>query len=259
MLPVNKPAKQRLANHRAQASPQNPETAGKPAGNTQTMQSVQDETPSHRQLASLMVGLTGGIACGKSHATRAFSELGAHIIDADAIAHELIQYKSPAYQEIVDCFGPEILDLGAEINRKKLGSIIFHNAVSRERLNAILHPKIIEEENRRSKQIQEQCGSSIIIVDAALMIEAGYHTRFDKLVVVHCKPELQLHRLMSRDSLDYEDAQARVDSQMPIAQKLKLADYIIETSGTYRQTRFQIDTIHGLLVRDLLAKIKPSG
>ena len=89
------------------------------------------------------------------------------------------------------------------------------------------------------------------------MIEGGYHSRFDKLIVVHCRPELQLHRLMSRDGLDLEDAQARIASQMAISEKLKLADYIIETSGTYRQTRFQIATIHGLLVRDLLAKGSP--
>ena len=221
------------------------------------MQSASEEAFPNPPATSLMVGLTGGIACGKSHATRAFGELGAYIIDADAIAHELIHSEGPAYKEIVDCFGPGILDAVQEIDRKKLGAIIFHDAGSRRKLNSILHPRIIEEEGRRSAEIQSQCGNCIIIVDAALMIETGYHTRFDKLVVVHCKPELQLHRLMSRDGLDFEDAQARIDAQMPISEKLKLADYIIETSGTYRQTRFQIVTIHGLLIRDLLAKDSP--
>jgi dephospho-CoA kinase len=222
------------------------------------MQTAPEEASALTQDCALMVGLTGGIACGKSHATRAFGELGAHIIDADALAHELIHSQSPAYREIVDTFGTGILTENEEIDRKRLGAIIFRDEAARQKLNAILHPKIIEEEARRSAEIQSQYGSCIIIVDAALMIEAGYYRRFDKLIVVHCKPELQIHRLMCRDGLDHEAAQARIASQMPVVQKLKLADYIIETSGTYRQTRSKVVTIHGLLIRDLLSKGMPS-
>lgn len=223
------------------------------------MRSMEQESGTEFPELALLVGLTGGIACGKSHANRVFGELGAYVIDADALAHELIHREFEAYHEILAAFGPEVLDSSGEIDRKKLGVIVFSDPQARKRLNAILHPRIIEEENRRSTELQSQFGSCIIIVDAALMIEGGYHSRFDKLVVVHCKPELQLHRLMTRDGLAFEDAQARIESQMPIAEKLKLADYILETSGTYRQTRAQIINIHGLLVRDLRTKNTPTA
>src|SRR3990172_1820089 len=152
------------------------------------------QVPARLPVPVLLVGLTGGIACGKSHATKVLAELGAHILDADLIAHELVRSGHPAYAEIVERFGREILDTDGEIDRKRLGKIIFADPAARQSLNAIVHPRVIEEEARRSAGIVSQVGSCLLIVDAALMIEVGYHKRFEKLVVVHCRPEVQLHR-----------------------------------------------------------------
>lgn len=207
----------------------------------------------------LMVGLTGGIACGKSHSTKVFAELGAYVIDADEIAHDVIRSGQPAYEEIVAHFGRDILDPSGEIDRRRLGAIIFSDPASRQKLNSIVHPRVIEQEAYRSGEIIGRVGNCIIIVDAALMVEAHYHTRFDKLVVVHCKPELQLHRLVTRDGLSYQEAEQRISTQMPLSEKLKLANYVIETSGTYRQSRAQIAAIYALLVEALLAKAAAGG
>jgi dephospho-CoA kinase len=222
------------------------------------MQDAKSQTQSLGGTLSLLVGLTGGIACGKSNATRVFAELGAHVLDADQIAHEAIRAGQPAFTEIVDYFGRDITNADGEIDRKRLGKIIFSDVGAREKLNAIVHPRVIAEQERLSEDITARCGSCIIIVDAALMIEAGSYKRFEKLIVVHCKPELQLHRLMVRDGLTLAEAQERIATQMPLSEKLKLASYVVETSGTYRQTRSQIVAIHNMLLQTLFLKMSSS-
>jgi dephospho-CoA kinase len=200
----------------------------------------------------LHVGLTGNIASGKSSAAMMFAELGAHIIDADAVAHDLLSSGPEVCKKIVDAFGPEVLAPGGEIDRKALGRIVFFNPGKRLLLNSLIHPEIHAEILRRIFALEQSWQDGIIVVDAALMVETGRHTIYDCLIVVTCDPALQIARLMQRDGLDEKDAQARILSQMPIEEKLKIADYTIDASGTLRQTRKQVEAIYrDLLIREI--------
>jgi dephospho-CoA kinase len=192
----------------------------------------------------LHVGLTGNIATGKSYAASAFSVLGADIIDADRVAHEVLAFGTPAYFKIVDAFGEQILGGSREIDRKKLGQIVFSDATKRSTLNALTHPEVGAEIQRRISSLEQSSSSGIIIVDAALMVETGGYKIYDCLIVAACDPSLQVSRIMSRDGLTEAEARARMAAQMPIEEKLKLADYAINTSGTFAQTDDQVKAIY---------------
>jgi dephospho-CoA kinase len=196
----------------------------------------------------LRVGLTGNIASGKSHATQVFAELGAHIIDADVIAHGLLAPGTSTYDGVVAAFGEQILNPDATINRRKLGAIVFQDDAKRRELNSLVHPEVRAEVLRRIGELEDSGQNGIIIIDAALMVESGFFRTFDRLIVVHCSPSLQLSRIVNRDGLTLAQARARMAAQMPVEEKIKHAHYTIETSGTFRQTREQIESIY----RDLL-------
>jgi len=205
--------------------------------------------------AMLHVGLTGNIASGKSQAALLFAELGAHIIDADVVVHELLASGTKTYLKIVDAFGEQILNAEREIDRKKLGQIIFFDAEKRALLNQLTHHDVGVKILRRIFDFEQSSSRGIVIVDAALMVETGGYKMYDRLIVVTCDQSLQVARLMSRDQLSEKEARARMNSQMPIEEKLKLADYTIETSGTLRQTRDQVEAIHrDLLIQELRLK-----
>ena len=198
----------------------------------------------------LQVGLTGNIASGKSHTSSVFAELGAHIIDADIIAHELFAPGTSTYTNVVQAFGSRILAADSTINRKILGEIVFHQPEQRLMLNALVHPDVVEEVMRRTFELAKQGFDGIVIVDAALMVESGFYKTQDRLIVVTCDPALQLARVMSRCGLNAEEARLRIEAQMPVADKIRLADYTIDTSGTYAGTREQIERIY----RDLIVQ-----
>jgi len=198
--------------------------------------------------AVLQVGLTGNIASGKSNAARVFAELGARIIDADRIAHEIMSPGHRVYDKVVEAFGGEILRPDGTIDRRILGRIVFSREEKRLLLNSLVHPGVLVEVQRRMAAAAEENARAIIIVDAALMIETGYYRLHDCLVVVACQPGLQLSRLMNRDGLTLEEARARIASQMPVEEKLARADYKIDASGTLRETRKQIEAIYRELV-----------
>jgi dephospho-CoA kinase len=203
----------------------------------------------------LHVGLTGNIASGKSHAALLFAELGAHVIDADIVVHELLAAGTKTYKKIVDAFGLEILAQDRQIDRRRLGQIIFSSPDKRTVLNSLTHPDVSAEILRRIFQLERSFPGGVVIIEGALIIEAGGHKMYDRLVVVTCNPSLQISRLMSRDGLTREEAEARMASQMPIEEKLKLADYTIDTSGTLRQTQDQVEAIYrDLLVQELRFK-----
>jgi len=205
--------------------------------------------------AMLHVGLTGNIASGKSRTALLFAELGAHIIDADLIVHELLASNSKTYSKIVEAFGEQILDEAREIDRKKLGQIIFFDTEKRLQLNQLTHHDVGVEMLRRIFELEHEFSRGIVIVDAALMVETGGYKMYDRLIVVTCDPALQLSRLMGRDHLSEKDARARMNSQMPIEEKLKLADYTVDTSGTLKQTRDQVEAIwRDLLIQELRSK-----
>jgi dephospho-CoA kinase len=196
----------------------------------------------------LHAGLTGNIASGKSHAALMFAELGAHTIDADLVVRDLFAVGSKTYQKVVDVFGEQILGPEAAIDRNRLGRIVFSDPEKRLLLNRITHPDVGGEIVGRIFDLEQSFSSGIIIVDAALLIETGSYKMYDRLIVVHCDPALQISRLISRDGLTEEEARARMFSQMPIEEKLKHADYRIDNSGTLKQTREQVEDIY----RDLL-------
>jgi dephospho-CoA kinase len=206
-------------------------------------------------LPMLHVGLTGNIASGKSQAALMFAELGAYIIDADRIAHQLLSVGTGTYQKIIKAFGNQILSTDREIDRKRLGQIVFSDKEKRELLNRLTHQGVGAEILRRIFELERAFSCGIIIVDAALMVETGSYKMYHRLIVVTCDPSLQLSRLMNRDQLSEEAALARMSSQLPIEQKLRLADYTIDTSGTLKQVRDQVEAIHrDLMVQELRLK-----
>lgn len=199
----------------------------------------------------LKVGLTGGIACGKSYTLKEFQKLGVYGIDSDEIAHQVISPHGPAFADVVEAFGESVLDAGGRINRKALGSIVFSNPEAREKLNAIVHPHIFAEEDRLLAALESDLSNvrpGIAMVDAALTIETGSYKRYDRLIVVYCHPEIQLRRLMFRDGCTEEEALARMQSQMPVMEKLKFADFVIDNSGKLSNTAEQIQQTYAELV-----------
>jgi len=192
----------------------------------------------------LKIGLTGGIATGKSYVLSVLSELGCEVIDADAVAHRAIEQGRPAYFDIIDHFGRDILNEDGSINRAALGAIVFTNKSARERLNEIVHPRVYEAQAEWFEDVARRDPDAIAVVDAALMIETGSYRRFDKVIIVHCNPELQLRRLIERNGFTREQAQARISAQAPFEEKLKYADYSIDTSNGFEDTRRQVEKVY---------------
>ena len=183
----------------------------------------------------LVVGLTGGLASGKSVASKTLRDLGLPIIDADLIAREMVKPNEAGYRDIVDHFGKGILNPDRTINRRKLAKIIFSDSKERERLNSLLHPRIVKEIKRTIENFKEK-GEGMVIVDAALLIAAGQLPLVDKLIVVIVSERLQIKRLAQRDHLTEKEARERIATQMPLSEKMKLADYVINNSRSVKKT-----------------------
>ncbi len=183
----------------------------------------------------LVVGLTGGIASGKSVVSKTLKEFGLPIIDADLIAREIVRPNEVSYKNIVDHFGKGILNPDQTINRRKMAKIVFGDAKERERLNSILHPRIVEKIKRRIEDFKKR-EEKIVILDAALLVEAGELSLADKLIVVNTRPKIQIKRLVQRDHLTKKEARERIATQMPLSEKVKLADYVIDNSGSVTKT-----------------------
>lgn len=176
----------------------------------------------------MLIGLTGGIASGKSLVAEELKRLGAYLIDADEIAREVVQPDFPAYKEIVKEFGEKILNPDKTINRKMLGQIIFSDTKLRKKLEQITHPGILSEIDKRIAAIKNKKPDATIVVDAALLIEVGLHKKMDKVIVVYADEKTQMDRLMKRDGITMDDAKNRISAQMPLREKRKYADFVIE-------------------------------
>jgi dephospho-CoA kinase len=197
----------------------------------------------------LKVGLTGSIGVGKSFVTSVFAELGCHVLDADQTAREVVLPNSAGLRAVAQAFGGEILTAEGGLDRQRLGALVFGNEQLRQRLNAILHPFIIARQDEILRGWEKDDPTGIGIVDAALMIESGGYKRFDKLIVVHCRHEVQLERVMLRNGLSRAEAEQRIASQMPQEEKQKYADYLIDTSDGFEPTRKRTIEIHQDLQR----------
>ena len=203
----------------------------------------------------LRVGLTGSIAVGKSYVSSVFAELGCHVLDADQTAREVVQPGTAGLDAVVQYFGTEVLNEEGTLDRQRLGELVFADSDKRQRLNAILHPFIIQRQDEILRHWEEADPDGIAIVDAALMIESGGYKRFDKLIVVHCRPEVQLERLMLRTGLSREEAMQRIESQMPQEEKQRYADFLIDTSDGFESARQRSIDVHQKL-RQLIHKQK---
>ena len=191
----------------------------------------------------LRVGLTGGIACGKSAVAKMFAELGAHVTDADAIAHELYHPGQDVYQELIQRFGPEIVKSDGEIDRARLAEIVFGgNRV--DELNKIVHPAVIQRQDQWMRAIGEKDPYAVVIVEAALIFEAGVKSHFDKTIVVTCSPEQKVSRYAQRSGMSETQARAEVErrskAQLSDEEKARRADFVIDNSGPLEVTRHQV-------------------
>ena len=185
-----------------------------------------------------MIGLTGGIATGKSTVVKIFEELGAGIVDSDLIAREIVEPGKPAYSEIVEYFGKNILAPDGKIDREKLGEIVFNDNEKRQALNGMTHPRVFEEMQNQIKSFAEK-DVEVVLCDVPLLIESGGQDWLKPIILVYASPENQLDRLMERDKCSRQRALSRISSQMSIDEKRKHADIIIDNSGTVENTRAQ--------------------
>ncbi len=199
----------------------------------------------------LLVGLTGGIGTGKSTVSRMFRDLGCLIIDADLLAREVVEPGEPAYAKIVAEFGKGVLDLEGRIDRRKLGTLVFSDETKRKRLEEFTHPEIRQRQTGILAELVTEGFGGIVIFDAALLVEAGGAQNVDRLVVVYADEMTQRKRLMLRDDISEEEATQRIRSQMPLAEKGKLAHYVIDNSGARQVTERQVKEAHERLLVDL--------
>jgi len=195
----------------------------------------------------LRVGLTGGIASGKSTVARIFQELGANVLDADRIAREVVPPGSQALSRIVRAFGKELLRPDGSLDRAALGTIVFADAGKRRVLEGILHPLILEEIDRRIEELERSDPGGVVIVEAALIFEMGREAEFDTNVVVWADEQQQRRRMMRRDNLSEEEADRRLDAQMPLAEKRGRARFVIDNGGSQSACRADAERVYGEL------------
>ena len=195
----------------------------------------------------LRVGLTGGIGCGKSTVATMMRALGCHVIEADPLAHKLIEPGQPAFQEVVRAFGADILHSDGHVDRGKLGAIVFADVDKLLRLNAIVHPRVLKELEKLFSEYAVANPRGVAVIEAALLIEAGYVKHLDRLVVAWCKPEQQMERLLAR-GMSRKQIEQRLGAQMPLDEKRRRADDVVDCSVPLEETRAQVE--------QLVAKLK---
>jgi dephospho-CoA kinase len=197
----------------------------------------------------LRVGLTGGLASGKSFVGRALRDLGCFLIEADELGHQVMARGAEAYPQILTEFGPAILNENEEIDRRKLGAIVFENPDLLAKLNAIVHPAVRARSSRLTEAFSQQDPHGIIVYEAAILVETGSFREYNRLIVASCTEEQQVERAVLRDHLTREEVYHRLRRQMPLEEKVKYADYVIDTSGTKEHTLDQTRTVYASLRR----------
>ncbi|MEO7649349.1 MAG: dephospho-CoA kinase [Bryobacteraceae bacterium] len=195
----------------------------------------------------LKVGLTGGLASGKTFVGQSLAELGCYLIQADVIGHEVLLPSGAAYQGVIDEFGEGVLAEDGTIDRRRLAAQVFSSPEILRVLNGIVHPVVRQRTDQLIAEYAAQDPDAIIVVEAAIHIETGGYRRFDKLILAVCTEAQQVERAMKRDGSTQADAEARLRNQMSLAEKLKFADYVINTSGTKEATLRQVEEVYDLL------------
>ncbi len=187
-------------------------------------------------MTALRIGLTGGIACGKTFVGRTLEALGAHLIHADDLGHQALAKDGEAYLPVVREFGREILDGDGRIDRHRLAALVFGDSERLKVLNAIVHPAVQRLQQAMENGILASDPDAIVVVEAAILIEIGTYKNYDRIILVTCDEQQQIERATSRDGVTLEDVKARLNRQLPVETKRKFADYIIDTSGTKEDT-----------------------
>ncbi len=193
----------------------------------------------------MVLGVTGGIATGKSSVARMFQTLGAVVVSADELAREVVVPGAPALRHLVECFGPSVLLGDGTLNRKALAEIIFANPKARADLNRIMHPAIARLAEQRLGELSQ--GQRLVVYEAPLLFEAGAEGRVDAVLVITASERQQVRRLMDRDEIGEPAARARIAAQMPLAEKVRRADYVIDNSGTLAQVEAEVKALFALL------------
>ena len=197
----------------------------------------------------LKVGLTGGLACGKTFVGHALSALGCHLIEADQLGHEVLLPGGEAYEDVVSEFGLDILTADGAIDRKRLGAEVFGHPERLAVLNLLVHPHVFERERKLMDHYAKTDPHGIVVVEAAILIETGNHKHFDRLILVECEERQQIERAIKRDHTDREEAMARLRRQMPLAEKRQFAQYVIDTSGSKEETLRRVREVYDALRR----------
>jgi dephospho-CoA kinase len=205
----------------------------------------------------LKVGLTGGIASGKSTVAEAFARLGAKVLDADKVSREVVLPGQPAWRKLQQAFGPQFFLPDGEVNRSKLRRLVFADPEERSKLNAIVHPEVMKEINRRFEQLTTSAQNAVIVVDVPLLLEVKAAHRFDRVIVVYVTESVQIERLRQRDGLSLEEARRALSTQMALNKKVEYADYVIDNSGTLVETQAHVDKVWQELL--ILARKKRRG
>ncbi len=198
--------------------------------------------------AMIVVGLTGGVATGKSTVAKMFKQCGAVVIDADELAHDVVKPGKPAWREIVKTFGKTVLNADSTLNRRELGAVVFRNQTKRRRLERIIHPRVAREQTRLTKQAARKDPHAVVIYDVPLLFEADIDKRVDRTIVVTADQKTQIARLKKRNGLSRAEAIRRIKSQMPLSKKIHLADIVIDGTRPRQDTVKAIRaTYHNLL------------
>lgn len=197
----------------------------------------------------LKVGLTGGIASGKSTVSEAFARLGAKVLDADKVAREVVLPGQPAWRKLQQVFGPEYFLPNGEVNRSKLRGLVFADPEERDKLNAIVHPAVMKEIDQRFEQLTASAQDAVVVIDVPLLLEVGVAHRFDRVIVVYVPEDIQIKRLKQRDGFSRQEARQALSTQMVLEKKVEQADYVIDNSGTRDETRSQVEKVWAELIQ----------
>jgi dephospho-CoA kinase len=188
----------------------------------------------------LRVGLTGGLASGKTFVGHSLRDLGCYLIEADEFGHQVLLPGAEAYAAVIHEFGDDILDDDRFIDRHKLGERVFGKPELLAKLSSLVHPPVAQRQQRAIAEIAKANPAAIVVVEAAILVETGSYKKFDKLIVVVCTPEQQMERALKRGAYTREEVLARLSRQLPLEEKLRVADYVIDTSGTKENTLGQV-------------------
>ncbi|HUA20654.1 MAG TPA: dephospho-CoA kinase [Bryobacteraceae bacterium] len=188
----------------------------------------------------LRVGLTGGLASGKTFVGHALADLGCYLIEADKLGHDVLAPGGEAHDAVVDEFGEAILDEEGNIDRRKLSGIVWEHPERLAKLNSLVHPAVWKREEQRMAEIAKSDPQAVVVVEAAILVETGSYKRFDRLIVVTCTAEQQMERAVKRGPYGRDEVLARLSRQLPLAEKVRVADYVIDTSGTKENTLEQV-------------------